>query len=148
MGVLGSRLGRRGLLVFGVRLEHEFTNPLLRGRISCDRTQQREAAAFTVDGICTRREGDVTSATAASLPHGEADQLQAVENAFGEMQFGIGEFAGNTRFLVWRDDLHNHWTDLLKGSHGASRLTMRERALMQRPRWQPEAVARASAARY
>ena len=59
-----------------------------------DRTQQREAAAFTVDRVLPRGERDVAAAAGAPFPDGEADQLQAVELAAGEVQFGIGEFAG------------------------------------------------------
>src|SRR5687768_9458701 len=80
IGCLRSRRIRRGVLVLGVRLQHELTDAVLRRRIG-DRTQQREAAALTVDGIGARRERDVPAATAAAFPDGEADQLQAVEHA-------------------------------------------------------------------
>ena len=59
-----------------------------------DGTQQGNAATFTVGRVRARREGDVASATRATPPDGEADQLQAVEHAFGEVQLGIREFAG------------------------------------------------------
>jgi hypothetical protein len=50
-----------------------------------DGTQQREAAALTIDGVLARRERDVAATAAAALPDGEADQLQAVELSVGEM---------------------------------------------------------------
>src|SRR5688500_20316115 len=85
---LRRSLGWRRLFVLGVRFENELTNAVLSRRIG-DWTQQREAAALTVDRIGARRERDVAAATAAALPDGEADQLQAVEHAFGEVQLGI-----------------------------------------------------------
>ena len=40
---------------------------------------------------------------AAPLPHGEPDQLQAVELAAAEVQLGIREFAGRVPLLVRGD---------------------------------------------
>ena len=88
------------LFVLGEGLEHEFTNALLRIHVG-DRAQQRETASFTVDGVRACREGDVASATGTAFPDGEADQLQAVEFAAGEMQLGIGEFADRILLVVW-----------------------------------------------
>jgi hypothetical protein len=42
-------------------------------------------------------ERDVAATAAAPFPDGEADELQAVEDAIGEVQLGIGEFAGRVR---------------------------------------------------
>ena len=72
-----------------------------------DRPQQREAATLTIDDVLARRERDVAATAAATLPDGEADQLQAVECAVGEMQLGIREFAGRVAFVV-RSDLDDH----------------------------------------
>src|SRR2546425_1384843 len=91
---------RRGLLVLGVRLQHEIADALLRARVS-DRTQQRKAATFTVDRVLASGEGDVAATTRATLPDGEADQLQAFEHAVGEMQLGIREFARGGLLVVW-----------------------------------------------
>src|SRR3954469_13386415 len=77
---LGRGLGC-GLLVVGVGLEHECPHAFLRSRIS-DWPEQREAAPIATDGVLTRRERDVAARSAASLPHGEADKLQALEHAF------------------------------------------------------------------
>ena len=57
------------------------------------------------------RAGNVTflSAAPAALPHGEANQLQAVERSFGEVEFGIGQLAGRVALVVWRD-LDRHGT--------------------------------------
>src|SRR6266511_1998963 len=93
-------------LVLGVRLQHEIADAFLRTGLR-DGTQQREAAALTVNRILARWECDVAASTGATLPDGEADQLQAPEYAVGEMQLGIGEFAGRVAFVVW-DDLDSH----------------------------------------
>src|SRR5687767_16005956 len=71
-------------LVLGIGLQYEIAHTLLCARIS-NRAQQREAATLTVDGVLARRKRDVAARTSALLPHGEADQLQAVEHAFGEV---------------------------------------------------------------
>src|SRR4051812_10050945 len=94
------------LLVLGVGLEHEVPYPFLGVGVS-DRPQQREAATVTIHDVLARREGDVATATAASLPDGEADQLQSFESAVGKMQLGIREFAGRVAFVV-RRDLDDH----------------------------------------
>jgi hypothetical protein len=62
-----------------------------------------EAAALTVDGVLARRERDVAAIAAAALPHGEPDQLQAVELAACEMQLGFREFAGRVPLVVGGD---------------------------------------------
>src|SRR5829696_597458 len=106
---LRSGLAGRLVLVLGVRLQHERTHTLLCAGVG-DGTQQRKAAALTIDGVLACRERDVAATTAATLPDGEADQLQAVELSVGEMQLGIREFAWGVAFVVRRDfdgETHN-----------------------------------------
>src|SRR5262245_8006872 len=110
-------------LVLGERLEHELTDTLLRVGVG-DGPQQREAASLTVDGVLARRERDVAATTAATLPHGEPDQLQAAEFAVGEMQLGIREFAGRVAFVVRRDlDGETHSVTSWKARDPRERLT-------------------------
>src|SRR5262245_61261144 len=97
---------RAVLLVFGVGLQHEFAYAFLRLRVG-DRPKQCEAATVTIDDVLAGREGDVATATAATLPDSETDQLHAVEFAVVEMQLGIREFAGRVAFVV-RSDLDDH----------------------------------------
>src|SRR6185295_11164766 len=96
----------RASFELGVRGEDEIADALLRVDVR-DRAQQRKAAALTIDGVLVRRERDVAPRATAALPDAEADQLQAVERAVGEMQLGIGEFAGRVAFVV-RGDLDDH----------------------------------------
>ena len=105
---VGLRCGRGdvSLLVLRVRGEDEIADALLRVDVR-DRAQQRKAAALTIDGVLARRERDVAPRATAALSDAEADQLQAVERAVGEMQLGIGEFAGRVAFVV-RGDLDDH----------------------------------------
>jgi hypothetical protein len=73
-----------------VRLQHEIAHTLLsRGIIN--RTQQREATPLTMGGELTRREGDVLACAVPTRPDAEADQLQAIELATGEVEFGVRE---------------------------------------------------------
>ena len=95
--VLRSDLGR--LFVLGVGLQHEIANAFVRCRVG-NRPQQSEAATLTVDRVLARRERDVPAISRATFPDGEADQLQTVEYAIGEMQLGIREFAGRVPLLV------------------------------------------------
>src|SRR2546430_6338539 len=94
------------LLVLRICLQYEVANAFLRVDV-VDRPQQGKAATLTVDSVLARREGDVATATAATLPDGEADQLQACELSVAEVQLGIGEFAGRVAFVV-RCDLDDH----------------------------------------
>jgi hypothetical protein len=64
---------------------------------------KREAPTFTIYRVLASGKRDVASATGATFPDGEADQLQAVEFAVGEVQLGIREFAGRVLFVVWGD---------------------------------------------
>ena len=94
-------------LVLSVGLQHQVADAVLRGRLA-DRPQQREAAAFAVDGVLARREGDVAAVPGAPLPDGKADQLQAVEQALGEMQLGVRQLSRRVPLVVRRDlDHHN-----------------------------------------
>src|SRR4051812_31089831 len=97
---------RCAFLVLGIGLKHEISHPLLGVGVN-DRPQQREATTVTIDDILARREGDVATATSASLPDGEADQLQSFESAVGKVQLGIREFAARVAFVV-RSDLDDH----------------------------------------
>src|SRR5205823_4923391 len=85
-------------------LQDEFADSFLRGGIS-DRTQQREAATVAVHDVHARGKRDVPAG--AAFPDREADQLESVERAIGEVQFCIGELAWRVRFVV-RNDLDDH----------------------------------------
>src|SRR5205823_13006114 len=89
-------------------LQHDLADAILRGRIAIGRPQQREAAALAVDRVGSRRERDVAPAPAAALPHGEADELQAVEHAFGEVKFRVGKLAWRVALVVARGDFDEH----------------------------------------
>src|SRR4029077_3207398 len=80
---LRSGLAGRLVLVLGVRLQHALTHTLLCAGVG-DGTQQCEAATLTIDGVLAGGKGDVAATAAATLPDGEADQLQAVELSAGE----------------------------------------------------------------
>src|SRR2546425_9180794 len=91
---------KRGLMrvvrrAFGLRVgvQDRLTNRVLRRRVH-DGTQQRERTSLAVDLILPRRERDVATAAAATLPYREANQLQAGEHAVREVQFRIGELSG------------------------------------------------------
>src|SRR5713226_4026037 len=98
--------GFRAFLVIGVRLQNEVPDALL-GRGVGDRTEKREAALLAVDGVLTCGEGHVAARTAAALPDPEANQLEAVERAAGEVQLGVCESSDRVTFVV-RFDLHCH----------------------------------------
>src|SRR5207244_194040 len=85
--VVGLRSGFAGrpFLVLGERLQYEISDALLRTCVG-DGTKQREAATLTIDCVLARRERDVAAVASATFPNGEANQLQTVENAVGEMQ--------------------------------------------------------------
>src|ERR1700719_2688150 len=101
------RAGFGALLELGVRLEDELTDAVL-GRGVADRTQQGKAASLSVDGVLTGREGDVATGAAAALPNAEANQLQPLERAAGEVQLGVGELSGRVALVV-RCDLHGEF---------------------------------------
>jgi len=73
-----------------------------------DRTQQGKAAPLSVDGVLTGREGDVPTGTAAAFPDAEANLLEPLERAAGEMQLGVGELSGRVALVV-RCDLHGEF---------------------------------------
>ena len=54
-----------------------------------------------------RGKRDVAAVAGPPLPDGEADQLQAVEDAFGEMQFRVGKLSRRV-VLVVRSDFDDH----------------------------------------
>ena len=47
--------------------------------------------AFPIDGVLTSREGNIVSVPAPALPDAEADEFEAAQDAFGEVQLGVGE---------------------------------------------------------
>ena len=65
--------GRRSF-VFGIGLEHEVTNALLRRRVG-DRTQQGEAATVPIHDVLPCRKRDIAATGSTTLPDPEADQL-------------------------------------------------------------------------
>src|SRR5690606_22499876 len=64
---------------------------------------QREAAALAVDGELARGERHVATVSVASLPDGEANQLEAIQLAAGEVHLGVGEFPGWDVAIVRQD---------------------------------------------
>src|SRR5712691_4094433 len=109
-GLTRHALRRDGgsLFELRVRLENELAHAILRGRVACGRAQQREAAALAVDRIRARRERDVAPASCPPFPYGEANQLQAVEEPFCEMQFRLGKLAGQSVLVAWGDEFDDH----------------------------------------
>ena len=79
--------------MFLKRLENQLAQAVLRGDVE-DRPQQREAAALAVDAVLPRRKRDVPPVSTSPFPDRKTDQLEAVERALGEVQFGVGEFSG------------------------------------------------------
>ena len=63
---LQAPIGRRAF-VFGVRLQDQFANPLLRRGV-LDRPKQREAAPLAVDRVLAGRERDVAAGAASCVP--------------------------------------------------------------------------------
>src|SRR5580704_19129931 len=98
------RRGFGALLELGVRLKDELADAVLGCGVG-DRTQQGKAAPLSVDGVLTGREGDVPAGTAAAFPDAEANELQPLERAAGEVQLGVGELSGRVALVV-RCDLH------------------------------------------
>ena len=101
------RGGFGALLELGVCLEDEVADAVL-GRGVGDRTQQGKAAPLSVDGVLTGREGDVPTGTSAAFPDAEANQLEPLERAAGEVQLGVGELSGRVALVV-RCDLHGEF---------------------------------------
>lgn len=87
------RGGLGALFKFHIGIEDEIADPLL-GRGVGDRTQEGKAPALAVDGVLTRGERDVATATAAALPDREPDQPESVERSADEVQFRVGELSG------------------------------------------------------
>src|SRR5216684_2101724 len=103
------RGGFGALLELGVCLKDELADAVLvLGRAVGDRTQQGKAAPLSVDGVLTGREGDVPTGTAAAFPDAEANQLEPLERAAGEVQLGVGELSGRVALVV-RCDLHGEF---------------------------------------
>src|SRR5689334_19943927 len=68
-------------LVLVVCVKYDLSDTLLCCGVN-DRSQQREASAFTVDRIRAGRERDAATAAAATFPDTEANQLQSLERSF------------------------------------------------------------------
>src|SRR5688572_8829265 len=96
-------LGGRGF-GFRIRLEDLVADPVL-GRGVFDGAQERERAAFAIDAVLPGGEGDVAPVAGATLPDGEANQLQALERAVAEVEFDVSEFARRIAVVI-RDDFH------------------------------------------
>ena len=77
-------------LVFRVGLQDELPDRLLCSDVS-DGAKERETPAFPIDGVLTSREGNIVSVPAPALPDAEADEFEAAQDAFGEVQLGVGE---------------------------------------------------------
>jgi hypothetical protein len=87
-------------------VQDDVAEPVLAGGVD-DRAQQREAAPLAVDGVLARRERDVAAVARATFLNAEPDQLESVQDALGEVQFGIRELAGRIAAIVGdEDDLH------------------------------------------
>ena len=89
-----------------IRLQDQIAQPVLRRRIG-NRPKQRETPPFAVDRILPRRKRDVPAVAVAPLPYREADQLQTLEVAVFEVNFGFGELARRSALVV-RCDFHSH----------------------------------------
>src|SRR5580765_1904169 len=111
-----SLLSRDGLLRLdlGVRLQDQVTYPVLRRGIH-HRPKKRETPAFAVHRVLARRERDVPAVSTSPLPDGKANQLEPVERAAREVQFGVGQLAGRVALVVHHDFYF----------HGAFLLTLR-----------------------
>ena len=96
----------RGAFVFQVRLQDQFTNPLLRRGIF-DRPKQGEAAPLAVDRVLAGGESDVAAGAGLALPDAEANQLQPLQRALREIQLRFGELAGRVPFFI-RQNLDSH----------------------------------------
>ena len=92
-----------------VRLQDELAHSILCGWI-VNRAQQREATALTMSSELASRERNVLAGAVPSCPDSEPDQLQAIELAAGEVEFGVREFAG--RHVTVADDLHAAFVDV------------------------------------
>src|SRR5206468_12168216 len=80
-----------------VRLQHELTHAVLHAPV-VHGAEQSEVATFPVHCERACRERDILARAVALLPHGEAQQLETVELAADEMDFGVSELV--LRFVV------------------------------------------------
>src|SRR6185436_11136340 len=106
------------LFVLRIRLQHDLSKAILRRSVACAGSQQREGALFAVDGIRSRRERDVPAAPGSALPDREADQLQAREWPFGEVQLRLRQLSWRV-VLVVRCDFYEHGVLLRHGGREA-----------------------------
>src|SRR5207244_13096223 len=91
-----------------VCVENHLAHAILSGCVAGRGTQQCEAAPLAIDRVAARRERDVSAASGPAFPHGKANQLQAVEEPFGEMQFGPRELAGQRVLVAWCNEFDDH----------------------------------------
>ena len=82
-----------------VRLQHELPDAVLAGGVF-ERPEQCEAAAFSVDRILTRGEGDVTAGSTLSFPDAEPNQLQSRQRSVDEVELGVGQLPRRVSLLV------------------------------------------------
>src|SRR5258707_13217826 len=75
-----STSDRRPLFVLRERLEDHLAQLVLRRNVDHG-PQQGKAASLAVDAVGPRRECDVSPTAAAAFPHGESDELQALERS-------------------------------------------------------------------
>ena len=114
--------------MFRVGLQDELPDRLLCGDVS-DGAKERETPAFPIDGVLTSREGHIVSVPAPALPDAEADELEAAQDAFGEVQLGVGELPRWVSPIVW-DNLDDHVCRLPIWCSGAARVSLgREAAI-------------------
>ena len=103
-----------------IRLQDQIANAALRRRVG-DRAQKGETAPLAVDGELPRGKRDVPSVAGLALPHGEADQLEALEGTGDEVQLGVRKLAWRVAFVVRYDfDCHgfaprDDWQQALSG---------------------------------
>ena len=81
-----------GRFVLAVGVEDDLSQSVLRAGVD-DRPQQREAATLAVHRVLPGWKRHIAPARLA-LPDREADQLEAVEVAAGEVQLGVGGLSG------------------------------------------------------
>ncbi len=88
------------MLVVGV--EDQVAQPVLGAPVE-ERPEEREAPPLAVHRVLAGRERDVAAVAVAPLPHREPNELQAVERALVEVQFGVGQLAGRVAPVVAAD---------------------------------------------
>jgi hypothetical protein len=88
--------------VLRVGREDRITHAILARGIT-DRSQQRERAPLAIHGILPRRERHIAARARATLPNGEANQLQPLERAAREVQLHIRQLPRRIALVVCDD---------------------------------------------